>query len=139
MLLSFMEINTLGVFCRRKTSIPMVGYWSCVLCMCPSNQYWCLCVAEMILMAYLKRARDRITEIKKVSWNCTPSTLAQLVLFTITSLPTSFFTCPCYSHQTYTEPSSAKLLPDHLPYPYQRPYTLIMDLNYFLLHSDYDV
>jgi len=37
------------------------------------------------------------------------------------------------------DPSSEKLLPDLLPPPYQRPYTLIIELNDVLLHSEYDV
>ena len=41
--------------------------------------------------------------------------------------------------RSFTEPSSEKLLPDHLPYPYQKPYTLIIELKDVLLHSDYDV
>lgn len=41
--------------------------------------------------------------------------------------------------QTFSEPSSEKLLPDLLPPPYQRPYTLVLELNDVLIHSDYDV
>lgn len=39
----------------------------------------------------------------------------------------------------FTEPSSELLLPDHLPYPYRKPYTLVIELKDVLLHSDYDV
>jgi len=38
----------------------------------------------------------------------------------------------------FVDPSSEKLLPDLLPPPYQRPYTLIIELNDVLLHSEYD-
>jgi len=41
--------------------------------------------------------------------------------------------------QMFVDPSSEKLLPDLLPPPYQRPYTLIIELNDVLLHSEYDV
>lgn len=42
-------------------------------------------------------------------------------------------------HQTFSEPSSEKLLPDLLPPPYQRPYTLVLELNDLLIHTAYDV
>ena len=41
--------------------------------------------------------------------------------------------------QTFSEPSSDKLLPDYLPHPYQRPYTLVLEMNDLLLHTSYDV
>ena len=41
--------------------------------------------------------------------------------------------------QSFTEPSNEKLLPDELPYPYQRPYTVILELNDVLIHTEYDV
>ncbi|ORY80438.1 HAD-like domain-containing protein [Protomyces lactucae-debilis] len=37
----------------------------------------------------------------------------------------------------YTEPAFAKLLPDPLPEPYQRRYTLVLDLDDLLIHSDW--
>jgi import inner membrane translocase subunit TIM50 len=40
--------------------------------------------------------------------------------------------------QNYTEPSSDKLLPDPLPHPYQRRYTLLIELKDLLIHSNYD-
>ena len=39
----------------------------------------------------------------------------------------------------YTEPSSQLLLPQPLPHPYQRPYTLLIELKDILIHSDFDV
>ena len=41
--------------------------------------------------------------------------------------------------QSFTEPSNATLLPDELPHPYQRPYTLVLALNDLLIHTEYDV
>ena len=41
--------------------------------------------------------------------------------------------------RSFTEPSSKLLLPDHLPYPYRKPYTLVIELKDVLLHSEYDV
>lgn len=41
--------------------------------------------------------------------------------------------------QSFSEPSSDKLLPDYLPHPYQRPYTLVLEMNDLLLHTSYDV
>ena len=41
--------------------------------------------------------------------------------------------------QVFADPSSEKLLPDILPPPYQRPYTLVLELNGVLIHSEYDV
>ena len=41
--------------------------------------------------------------------------------------------------QSFTEPSSQKLLPDELPFPYQRPYTVVLELNDVLMHTEYDV
>ena len=38
----------------------------------------------------------------------------------------------------FADPSSEKLLPDFLPPPYQRPYTIVLELNDVLLHSEYD-
>lgn len=37
----------------------------------------------------------------------------------------------------YTEPAFAKLLPDPLPEPYQRRYTLVLDLDDLLIHSEW--
>lgn len=37
----------------------------------------------------------------------------------------------------YTEPAFEKLLPDPLPEPYQRRYTLILDLDDLLIHSEW--
>ncbi len=39
----------------------------------------------------------------------------------------------------FTEPSSKLLLPDPLPFPYRKPYTLVIELKDLLLHSEYDV
>lgn len=39
----------------------------------------------------------------------------------------------------FTEPSSELLLPERLPYPYTKPYTLVIELKDVLLHSEYDV
>lgn len=39
----------------------------------------------------------------------------------------------------FTEPSNELLLPDKLPYPYTKPYTLVIELKDILLHSEYDV
>ena len=44
-----------------------------------------------------------------------------------------------HTFQSFTEPSSAKLLPDELPPPYQRPYTVVLELNDILIHTEYDV
>ena len=41
--------------------------------------------------------------------------------------------------QTFANPAHEKLLPDLLPPPYQRPYTLILEMNDILIHSEYDV
>lgn len=50
--------------------------------------------------------------------------------------------CP-HSHsvrfQSFTEPSSKSLLPDALPPQYQRPYTLILEVNDVLMHRNYEV
>ncbi|XP_064402873.1 mitochondrial import inner membrane translocase subunit TIM50-A-like isoform X2 [Halichondria panicea] len=40
--------------------------------------------------------------------------------------------------KSFSEPSSDKLLPDYLPHPYQRPYTLVLEMNDLLLHTSYD-
>ena len=45
----------------------------------------------------------------------------------------------CYFLQFFTNPAHEKLLPDLLPPPYQRPYTLILEMNDILVHSEYDV
>ncbi len=37
----------------------------------------------------------------------------------------------------YTEPAFEKLLPDPLPEPYQRKYTLVLDLDDLLIHSEW--
>jgi hypothetical protein len=39
----------------------------------------------------------------------------------------------------YTEPSAELLLPPPLPAPYQRPYTLIIELDETLVHSTWNV
>eukprot|EP00732_Lithocolla_globosa_P001394 Lithocolla_globosa_v1_NODE_686_length_3437_cov_22.345062.p1 type:complete len:411 gc:universal NODE_686_length_3437_cov_22.345062:2073-3305(+) len=39
----------------------------------------------------------------------------------------------------YAKPSSAKLLPDPLPEPYQRLYTLVIDLDETLVHSEFSL
>ena len=94
----------------------------------------CVCLLDMILMAYLKRAKDRVTQFKKVS-SCTMYELQLPII-----IGRGWLECHRFLFlQNYTEPSSEKLLPDHLPYPYQRPYTLIIDLNDVLIHSEYDV
>ncbi len=38
----------------------------------------------------------------------------------------------------YNEPAFEKLLPDPLPEPYHRPYTLVLDLDDLLIHSSWD-
>lgn len=40
--------------------------------------------------------------------------------------------------RTYTEPSSKTLLPDPLPPQYQRPYTLVLEVNDVLMHKSYE-
>lgn len=41
--------------------------------------------------------------------------------------------------QYFNKPAFSKLLPDPLPPPHQRPYTLLIDLEGFLTHSSWDV
>ena len=41
--------------------------------------------------------------------------------------------------QYFSNPAHEKLLPDLLPPPYQRPYTLIIEMNDILIHSEYEV
>jgi hypothetical protein len=41
--------------------------------------------------------------------------------------------------QYFNKPAFDKLLPDPLPAPHQRPYTLLIDLEGFLVHSSWDV
>ncbi len=41
--------------------------------------------------------------------------------------------------QYFNKPAFEKLLPDPLPAPHQRPYTLLIDLDGFLVHSSWDV
>ena len=41
--------------------------------------------------------------------------------------------------QTFNKPAFDKLLPDPLPAPHQRPYTLLIDLEDMLVHSAWDV
>jgi len=43
------------------------------------------------------------------------------------------------SPQTFNKPAFEKLLPDPLPAPHQRPYTLLIDLEDMLVHSAWDV
>ncbi|XP_003386476.1 PREDICTED: mitochondrial import inner membrane translocase subunit TIM50-A-like [Amphimedon queenslandica] len=38
----------------------------------------------------------------------------------------------------FTEPSSQLLLPEPLPHPYQRPYTLLIEVKDIFIHSDYE-
>lgn len=38
----------------------------------------------------------------------------------------------------FSNPAHEKLLPDLLPPPYQRPYTLLIEMNDILIHSEYD-
>ncbi|KAL5463246.1 hypothetical protein EMCRGX_G032126 [Ephydatia muelleri] len=40
--------------------------------------------------------------------------------------------------KSFTEPSSKSLLPDPLPAPYQRSYTLILEVNDVLMHRNYE-
>lgn len=40
--------------------------------------------------------------------------------------------------KSFADPSSEKLLPDFLPPPYQRSYTLLIEINDLLMHSSYD-
>jgi import inner membrane translocase subunit TIM50 len=40
--------------------------------------------------------------------------------------------------ETVTAPQWEKLLPDALPDPYQRPFTLVIELNDSLVHLDWD-
>lgn len=39
----------------------------------------------------------------------------------------------------FSDPTSKKLLPDMLPEPYQRPYTLVIEMEDFLIHSSWDI
>lgn len=41
--------------------------------------------------------------------------------------------------KNFTDPSRPQLLPDMLPPPYDRPYTLVLDLDETLIHSEWDV
>lgn len=40
--------------------------------------------------------------------------------------------------KNFTDPSRPQLLPDMLPPPYDRPYTLVLDLDETLIHSEWD-
>ena len=82
-------------------------------------------------MAYLHRAKNKIVDFKRVSVE-----QAAIDKYTMSEFHMHAFFC---NFQTFTDPSSVRLLPDELPHPYQRPYTVVLELNDVLIHTEYDV
>jgi len=47
--------------------------------------------------------------------------------------------CGCHDVQYLNKPAWDPLIPDPLPEPHYRPYTLVIDLDDMLIHSSWDV
>ena len=67
-----------------------------------------------------------------------------MVVNYLTSLPPSLhpaLSLPLLSSlpKTFANPRDPHLLPDMLPPPYQKPYTLVLELNDILIFTEYDV
>ena len=91
--------------------------------------------SENVIKAYLFRAWDQIKEYQKVVPHLPLCSYTFLFLLHFTL----FLSPLAPSPQTFAHPSHPQLLPDTLPPPYQRPYTLIIEMNDILLHTNYDV
>lgn len=85
---------------------------------------------ENVIKAYLYRAWDQIKAYQQVY---------------IHALEEGILSEQCVSHltltsfQSFAKPRDQTLLPNLLPPPYQKPYTLILELKDILIHTDYDV
>ena len=79
---------------------------------------------ENTIKAYLLRSKDTLVEAKNVS-----GFLCYSDLISTSHLLQQFF----------SKPAHEKLLPELLPPPYQRPYTLVIEMSDILIHSEYDV
>ena len=112
----------------------------------------CVCVeeyhlpfAEFIVKAYLHRAWDQLRGYQQVCV-CACVRVCMCVCMCVC---VCVCVCVCLDHcvlpllnlivQSFAKPRDKTLLPDILPPPYQKPYTLILELNDVLIHTNYDV
>ena len=87
--------------------------------------------SENVVKAYFLRAWDQVKDYQQVCNSSHSPCLFNpfLPLFNPFSL----------DYQSFARPRDHNLLPDLLPPPYQKPYTLILELNNVLIHTNYDV
>ena len=101
--------------------------------------------SENVVKAYFLRAWDQVKDYQQVCNSSHSPCLFNpfLSLFNpFLSLFNPFlplFNPFSLDYQSFARPRDHNLLPDLLPPPYQKPYTLILELNNVLIHTNYDV